>query len=64
MLEEVLVEALRQYCTAAEQEEGTSQELRQAKRAVEKITSPPGLPTGLAVLKGELLLLLTNFEEG
>ena len=36
VLEEVLVEALRQYCTAAEQEEGTSQELRQAKRAVRR----------------------------
>ena len=64
MLEEVLVEALRLYCTAAEQEEGTSQELRQAERAVKRRAAPPGLRTGLVVLKEELLLLMTNFEEG
>ena len=60
----MLAEALRQYCTAAEQEEGTSQELRQAKRAVRRRAVPPGLPTGPVVLKEELLLLMTNFEEG
>ena len=59
----MLVKALLQYCTAAEQEEGTSQELRQAERAVKRRAAPPGLPTGLAVLKRELLLLLTSFEE-
>ena len=62
--EEVLVAALPQSWTAAEQEEGTSQELRQAERAVRRIAAPPGLPNGLAVLRGELLLLMTNVEEG
>ena len=64
MLVEVLVQALRQYCTAAEQEEGTWQELRLAERAGERRAALPGLPTGLVLLKGELLPRRTNFEGG
>ena len=60
----MLVWALRQCCTAAEQEEGTLQELLQAERAVKRRAAPPGLPNGLVLLKEELLLLMTNFEEG
>ena len=64
LLKETLLKALLPCYTAAEQEGGIWQELRQARHALGKITSPPGLPTGLVVLKEELLLLMTNFEEG
>ena len=63
-MRETLRKALLPYCNAAAQEEGIWQELKQAESARVKIDSPPGLPTGLALLKGELLLLLTSFEEG
>ena len=63
-MKEMLQEALLPYYTAAAQEGGIWQELRQAGHALGKITSPPGLPTGLAVLKEVLLLLLTSSEEG
>ena len=59
-----LRKALLPYCTAAAQEEGIWQELKQAERARVKITSPPGLPTGLALLREGLLLLLTSSAEG
>ena len=59
-----LRKTLPPYCTAAAQEEGIWQELKQAERARVKIASPPGLPTGLALLREVLPLLLTSSEEG
>ena len=63
-MKETLRKALLPYYTAAAQEEGIWQELKQAERARVKIVSPPGLPTGLALLREGLLLLLTSSAEG